>query len=429
MSEQKVAGLAKAVREQTDKAEEYDLDNYSEEAAGELMTACFAQPHPAGAPLRCSFVIGGGKSIRGRYDPNLYRGIAAALKAIGFDEDSGASLGSSAAFKSQHDTGRNVKVVHVFPPLAHAPDGQHGDAAGEGAAVPLAADSPLYRLIEAENVETFGVLCEEGGVRTYAQLSRLLKNLAPYIALLKRVDEKMMGGQPLSPAEEAWAAITTTDSLAAKAAHVQMGMKGLVERGELSAAEKAQLLRTTAPKLEALEIELAAARSEGKEKRVEKLAQQRDALIAARTSAEGSRPPNRALPPPAAAEVAKLWAQVLAVRAIEASAKQANQLLSLEQARQVGQLPELLARIDAIAEGARGWFESDEELGARVALAKGAGAGAHKKAADRQAARTSQSAGWTTSGSTARSLGAAKKTATKPGGGKGGAFAALAGDD
>lgn len=424
----KVAGLAKSVREQTDKADEYDLDNYSEEAAAELMEACFSQPHPSTAPLRCSFLIGGGKSIRGRYDPNLFRAIAAALKALGFDEDNGASHGSTGAFKSQHDTGRNVKVVHVFPTHARGADGGEEEEQ-EGAAVQLDADSPLYRLIEADGVEPFAALCAQGGVATYAQLQRLLKSLQPYAQLLAQVDAKMMAGQMLAPEEEAWAAITSADALAAKVAHVQAQMRGLVERGELSVAERAQLMRSTTPKLEALELQLAAAQSEGKAKRAERLSQQRDALLAARASAEASRPPNRALPVAAAAEAAKLWAQVLALRAVEAAAKQSNQLLTLEQARQVGQLAELRARLDGLAESCRGWFESDEELKARLALAKANGAAAHKKVADRQAGKAAQSAGWATAGSTAKSLGVAKKPAGKGGAAKGGAFAALSIDD
>lgn len=429
MSEQKLAGLAKDVREQVTKAEEYDLDNYTEAAAADLMTACFAQQHPSAAPLRCTFIIGGGKSTRGRYDPNLFRAIAAALKAIGFDEDAGASHGSVGAFKSQHDTGRNIKVVHVYPRVSASGDDDGDEPTGEGAAVPLDADSPLYRLIAAETVEAFALLCGEGSIVTYAQLSRLNKNLAPYLALLKAIDAKMMAGQPLTPAEEAWAAITSTDSLQAKVAHVQGLMRALVGAGELSSAERQQVLRSTTPKLEAAELELAAAQSEGKAKRVEKLSQQREALLSLRAAAEKAKAPNRALPPPVAAEVAKLWAQCLQLRAIEATAKASNQLLSLEQARQVGQLPDLMARIDALAEGSRGWFESDEELQARVALAKANGAAAHNKAAERQKAKGAAAAGWSTSGSSAKSLSAVKKPPAKSGVGKGGAFAALSIDD
>jgi hypothetical protein len=430
MSEHKVAGLAKTVREQTDKSEDFDLDNYSEDAAGKLMTACFAQPHPAETPIRCTFVIGGGKEIRGRYDPQLYRGIAAALKAIGYEEDNGAAIGSLGAFKSQHDTGRNVKLIHVFPTLHKPPEDAHGGAGGEasGAAVALDADSPLYRLIAAESVEAFAALCAEGRVVSYAQLSRLNKQLAPYLALLKHIDAQMMGGQPLAPAEEAWAAIATAETLAAKLGWLQAAMKAVVEKGELSGSERRQVLESTEPKLAALEVEMATAQSEGKEARAAKLGAQREAILALRASAERSKPPNRALPPAVAAEVASAWAACLSLKALEASAKHSNQLLTLEQARQVGQLPELEARIAAAAEGARGWFESDEELTARVALAKANGAAEHKKKAAKQAQRASGTAGWSTVGDQSKALSTGKNRSKAPVG-KSGAFAALAIDD
>lgn len=93
----------------------------------------------------------------------------------------------------------------------------------------------------------------------------------------------------------------------------------------------------------------------------------------------------------------------------------------------MGQLPELQARISAAAEGARNWFESDEELQARVALAKANGVAAHQKVAARQAQKASSSAGWSTVGQQSKALGA--KSGAKGGAGKGGSFAALSLDD
>lgn len=318
-----------------------------------------------------------------------------------------------------------------------------------------------------------------------------------------------MQGQPLSAAEEAWAAITTAETLGAKAGWLQAAMKGLVEKGELSVAERRALLETSAAKLEALEVELAAAQSEGKAPRAKTLSSQRDALMAMRAAAQKASASNRALPVAVAAEVAAAWAQCLQLQRIEATAKANNQLLTLEQARQVreeragahkrararlralaaplpaaglcptcglappclpprepyshapppygsrllhvapeghtsrrhslrpspvthvtgqvGQLPELQARISAAAEGARNWFESDAELEARVALAKANGAAAHTKVAARQAQKTTANASWSTVGQQSKALGA--KPGAKAGVGKGGSFAALSLND
>ena len=69
--------------------------------------------------IRITLVVGAGKLGRQKYDPSALRTVTATLQSVGFVEDRGASCVSDCAglFKFQHDTGKNLKTVVVFPKL------------------------------------------------------------------------------------------------------------------------------------------------------------------------------------------------------------------------------------------------------------------------------------------------------------------------
>ena len=117
------AALAKRLRAVTehDDAERFELANYTQEQAETLVEAAFAAPFEAATePLRISFIIGGGKLVRHKFDEALGKYLTAALRKLGFEEDKGASLGSEKCYKMQHDTGQNLIYLHVFPETARA---------------------------------------------------------------------------------------------------------------------------------------------------------------------------------------------------------------------------------------------------------------------------------------------------------------------
>lgn len=92
---------------------EFDLAGYEEPRITKLMKDAFAEPWQKAA--RISLVVGGGKQVRQKYHADLMRNMGMALLSLGYSEDRGAGLGSSKVFKTQHDTNRNLKLVHVFP--------------------------------------------------------------------------------------------------------------------------------------------------------------------------------------------------------------------------------------------------------------------------------------------------------------------------
>ena len=85
-----------------DESAEFDLaGSVAETAARELMRGAFETPLPIAKPIKLSFIIGGGRATRSRYDEKLPQWLMGELRAMGYSDDRGASLGCQKAFKKQ----------------------------------------------------------------------------------------------------------------------------------------------------------------------------------------------------------------------------------------------------------------------------------------------------------------------------------------
>jgi hypothetical protein len=87
----------------------HDLAGYSGAQLESLLPAAFGAPIEAPEMLRVTFVVGGGKKVRGAYgaaSDGLTREVCQTLEKLGFSEDRGAScvLECQGTFKYQHDT-------------------------------------------------------------------------------------------------------------------------------------------------------------------------------------------------------------------------------------------------------------------------------------------------------------------------------------
>lgn len=101
----------------TPETAQFDLAGYDEPQVKALVKEAFGTPFDISKMIRVTFIVGGGKAIRGKYSESLARVFGTALQDLGFNQDSAAScdLMSAGSFKGQHDTQRNLKLVHVFP--------------------------------------------------------------------------------------------------------------------------------------------------------------------------------------------------------------------------------------------------------------------------------------------------------------------------
>ena len=94
----------------------FDLGGYTKDQVITLVTTAFKEPLDLKEMLRFSFVIWNNQN-KAKYDKDLMKNLTSALRDIGFEDNSGASLDFSCGgnYKYQHDTGLNIKVIHVFP--------------------------------------------------------------------------------------------------------------------------------------------------------------------------------------------------------------------------------------------------------------------------------------------------------------------------
>ena len=107
----KAKKLALAIRTASSNTE-YELMGYGADTCNALASAALDKPLPLKEMIRFSFVVGGGKKVRQKYNDALPALLSDALKKIGFAEDRGASQANECAgmFKYQHNTDTDLKV-------------------------------------------------------------------------------------------------------------------------------------------------------------------------------------------------------------------------------------------------------------------------------------------------------------------------------
>ena len=373
-----LAAIVRAIKAATDEGEEFDLaGSFTEAQARDLVRQAFTDPLPhASKPLKFTFIVGGGKLVRARYDVELPKWLMGELRALGFDDDRGASLGSEGACKRQHDTDQNLEYLHVFPRLAKsaassAPAGHAGGGGAVAAAAAAAAvdqASPEYVCV-ACSLEQFQRLVASRVV-PYAGKKRLLAALQAWDARLAAWDAAMMAtARPLSAAEQETYDVTTREALGEKVAWLQGEMKAQVAAGRLTGLEKERVLAGMDEKLAAARAEQAAAAAAGAAgaKRAAALAASVDALAARRSALAACAPGVHALR--GDVEMRKAQVGIANGERLKAKLAKEGRLATLAEARELGAKLDCEARLAELQAAARTWFEDDAEFDARFAAA------------------------------------------------------------
>eukprot|EP00400_MALV-I_sp_L67-5_P000812 gene812-857_t len=175
-----------SIRNSHDDELEFDLANYTEQKATDLMKACFEKPLERNTHLKVTFVVGGGKLVRQKYDDNLTKYVTNGLRAIGFEEDISADKSSSKVFKSQHDTSKNLKFVHVFPVIVKAAKNPHEEEDEEEDE----EDLDIYdRILRVDCEDLANVL--DSKIPSYSERKKLLSHLKDANELFARAETKM----------------------------------------------------------------------------------------------------------------------------------------------------------------------------------------------------------------------------------------------
>ena len=341
------SGLAGKVRSITE-SDEFDLGSISSAYdAGRLITDAFSTPFSERDEMvRVTLVVGAGKANRQKYDASLQKWIVAALKAIDYEDNKSAScdFDSAGSFKTQHDTGRNLIFVHVFPRCSQkkaAPDNEDEATADEPARL-----SREHLLVAAE-MKTFERTVAKR-CPTWSCKKRLQEKLREVRAQFTQIDSKLMNREALDDAEQALYELGSGDDLDMKLKFLQKSLMEMVQNGQLTTAEKTLCL-------EQMDERAEAAPNDKAKKRIE---ENREAL--SKRSVLDYKPPKIEH----TAAIKALQAKLAPLAALE---KRGGALLSVAEVSKLGEAPDLEERIATLEEASRLWYETDAELAARLA--------------------------------------------------------------
>ena len=124
----------------TDSGETFDLAGKSAATIERAVKDAFETPFPLTETIRLTFVVGAGKLARQKYDEAAHKAVTGPLKELGYDDDAGGGPGT---YKLQHDTGKNLKTVVVYPKVAGSasPSAEMGNLSlgGSASLIPEAA--------------------------------------------------------------------------------------------------------------------------------------------------------------------------------------------------------------------------------------------------------------------------------------------------
>lgn len=350
-------------------SETFDLAGQSVSTITNTIRSAFADPFPLkNTMIRVTFVTGAGKLGRQKYDEGAAKAVTSTLRELGFEEDRGAScvVECAGSFKLQHDTGKNLKTVVVFPNILgedEIPDGMDDPESSNNKDSLLPENSPKHMIaMSSKNVFQRMVTSK---CPAWSQKKGMVGAIDELKKLLDGLDAKLLSGTPLSDAEQEFYDSVSSTVLAEKEAFVKKEMQEQVEGGKLTLWEKNTLLKQVNERLGTIGKEIQ--ESQGKPKKLEKLetmkekAQKRKALL----EEIDPRPPH---PLRLAKEINKLRLERQPLQKMEEAAK--GRLLSVKETQTLARKTEIDEEIASLEESSRGWFEDDDAFAKRVAESK-----------------------------------------------------------
>jgi len=373
-----VSGMAASIRGATE-SDTFDLGGHSVANINTTMTSAFQEPFPLSDMIRITFVVGAGKLGRQKYDEGAQKAVTSALRSLGFQEDRGASCVNECAgtFKSQHDTGKNLKTVVVFPHIVgptssaaadHLDEAMGGvtlqddDADGGNDMNSILPKGSPENMIAMSSQSVFERMLQS---KCYAwhQKKGCVAAIESIKKILQDLDTKLLSGTALQDAEQDLYDSVSMSSLEEKEAFVKQEMHSQVEHGKLTKWERDTLLAQVSEKLETLENDIKTAQHEQKPKRLTKLkgvhqkAQERKKLL---EDIVPKAPPPLSRNP----EISKLRTELRPLQKLEDGAK--GRLLSIKETQTLARKEEILQEIERLEYVSRGWFEDEDAFATRV---------------------------------------------------------------
>lgn len=349
-------------------------------------------------------------------------------------------------FKLQHDTGKNLKTVVVFPRIKNTGDdtggacgdaGENNTSSGGDNCLLLPPGSP-EEMIALSPIGMFPNLVKNR-CPSWSQKKGCNAVIADIQKLIYNLEERLMEGVVLDDNEQALYDTVSVDDLKEKHTIVKEAMQKQVETdGNITVEEQKQLVAQVSDRLETIHADLETAKAENKPKKVEKLTNVKTKVEQRKTMLTKITPK-----PPAPlkyqSDIVELRVELVPLNKLEESTK--GRLLSVKETKTLARKDEILEEIAQLESDSRGWFEDDASFELRVKSSVASGKQAVKASSKKSSSSTGakkntsgSTSAWLSSTSAARKPGAksygktggSKKKTTS--GGSGGIFAAMMDD-
>lgn len=233
---------------------ELDLKGLSEAQSTEFIVSSFKEQRELSSMIRITLIIGAGKGKRSRYNEEMGKWVVAALKSIGYKEEKEAdSMEITGTYKYQHDTGKNLKLIHVHP-KATVKEASDGDGAGvDGDNREKGVYVVEEELLKEVGVQRYEWICLSSKPEDFqkivtnmlicwTQKKRCKELVQSFIQKLEKVEQKLSLLKVLTPAEEKIYTNLDTISLEQKQKLLSKEMKTQVNKQRLSQKEKQALI-------------------------------------------------------------------------------------------------------------------------------------------------------------------------------------------
>ena len=357
-----VSGLAASIRSSLESST-FDLAGHDATSIQSITHDAFSTPFPPlDQMIRITFVVGAGKLSRQKYDAKAMQILTAALRELEFVEDRGAgcSFDCAGCFKTQHDTGKNLFTVVVFPKVVSASTSASHNASGDASREEeplLPTNSPGYKIAVC-SISTFQSLLSSQ-CPTYAQKRKCMECIEGLTELLQSIEDKLMGGHPLDSAEQSL--YDEMGELKEKLTYTQKEAAKHVDEGLLTVQEKEMLVEMNQKRIAALMQEKSSAAVAEKLKKALARKEYLQSISDEKLSSLSST-----YPPPLRheAKINPLRKKLLPLLALEGKSK--GGFLTLAETKALAEKEDIENEIEHLEEASYGWFEEEEAFEERL---------------------------------------------------------------
>ncbi|KAL7489242.1 hypothetical protein ACHAW6_014817 [Cyclotella cf. meneghiniana] len=334
-------------------ASTFDLSHLSSSTITTIVSTAFSKPLPIADMIRLTFVVGGGKATRGKYDEGALNAVVGALRGCGYREERGGGCVKECAgsFKVQHDTGKNLRTVVVFPFICGGEKNEEEEEGNEEEEKGLIPEGSVGYKIAICPMATFTSLLAQN-CPTYLQKKQCLRTLSGLIDIQSDIEHKMMNGQQLQASEKSF--YDSTIELSEKMEHVQKEATKHIEEGMLTSEERKILIEMNEKRIQSLMSE---ENSASVAEQLKKAVARKELLN--RNTEEATLPPLRL-----ESHINTLRKKLLPLKALEEVSHQ--RYLSISETKALSEMDDLEREIERLECACRGWFEDEESFLRRV---------------------------------------------------------------